>query len=74
MVLSLCLFSLCKSINANYLITEAFYKKKLRNQAVHEFDLNMDRQVCVIKAVAYSLRTDRHTHATRHMDRQKFKN
>ena len=37
-------------------------KKILRNQAVHEVDLNMDRQVCVIKAVAYSLRTETHTH------------
>ena len=43
-------------------------KKKLRHQAVHEGDLNMDRQVCVIKTVAYRARTDRHR------DRQSLKN
>ena len=40
-------------------------KKKdcLRHQAVHEGDLNMDRQVCVIKIMAYRVwaetRTDK---------------
>ena len=52
-------------INANYLINEAFYQKKnkkLRHQAVHMANLNMDRQVCVIKTVAYRARTDRQRH------------
>ena len=35
--------------------------------------LNVDRQGCVIKTVAYSLRTDRQTHVTRQTDKQKFK-
>ena len=34
---------------------------KTRHQAIHEGDLNMDRQVYVIKTVAYSARTDRNT-------------
>ena len=59
-----CLLSPFKSINANYLINEASYhKKKLRHQAAHMVKLNMDRQVCVIKIVAYRARTDRQTHA-----------
>ena len=33
----------------------------LWHQAVHIMYLNVDRQGCVIKTVAYSLRTDRHT-------------
>ena len=58
----LSLFSLSKSINANYLINEAVYRFYfLRDQAVHECNLNMDRQVCVIKAVAYRVRTDTRT-------------
>ena len=47
-------------------------KKLLRHQAVHECNLNTDRQVCVVKTVAYRARTDRHTD-TRHTDRQKVK-
>ena len=34
----------------------------LRHQAVHECNLNMDRQVCVIKTVAYRAWTDRQNH------------
>ena len=49
-----------------------FKKLFLWHQAVHIMYLNVDRQGCVIKTVAYSLRTDRHTHA--HRDRQKFEN
>ena len=62
---SFSLFSPYKSINTNYLINEAFYPNILfflRNQGVHEVDLNMDRQVCVIKTAAYRGRTDRQTH------------
>ena len=44
-----------------------FIKKKLRHQAVHECNLNMDRQVCVIKTMAYRAWTDRHNH--RRMDK-----
>ena len=36
--------------------------KKLRHQAVHMAKLNMDRQVCVIKTVAYRAKTDTQTH------------
>ena len=50
------------SINKNIL---------LRHRAVHEVDLTMDRQVCVIKTVAYRSRTDRHTDTC--TDRQKVK-
>ena len=35
--------------------------KKYVAQAVHKFNLNMDRQVCVIKTVAYRSRTDTQT-------------
>ena len=51
-----------------------FKKFFLWHQAVHIMYLNVDRQGCVIKTVTYRLRTDRHTHVTRHRDRQKFKN
>ena len=37
-----------------------FKKLFLWHQAVHIMYLNVDRQGCVIKTVAYSLRTDRH--------------
>ena len=33
--------------------------KLLRHQAVHKCNLNMDRQVCVMKTVAERLETDR---------------
>ena len=46
----------------------------LWHQAVHIIYLNVDRQGYLMKTVAYSLRTDRQTHVTRHRDRQKFKN
>ena len=51
-------------------------QKFLRHQADHMVKLNMDRQVCVIKTVAYRANTDTQTHTQthRHMDRQKFKN
>ena len=45
-----------------------FKKFFLWHQAVHIMYLNVDRQGCVIKTVAYSLRTDRHT--DRHTDTQ----
>ena len=48
-----------------------FKKFFLWHQAVHIMYLNLDRQGCVIKTVAYSLRTVGHT--DRHRDRQKFK-
>ena len=35
--------------------------KKNWHQAVQKFNLNIDRQVCVIKTVAYRARTDTHT-------------
>ena len=38
-----------------------FKKLFLWHQAVHLMNLTVDRQVCVIKTVAYSLRTDTHT-------------
>ena len=62
-------------INANYLINEAFYQKKkfLRHQAVHMAKLNVDRQVCVIKIVAYRANTDRQTQRHTH-GQTKFKN
>ena len=55
---------------------QKFQKFFLWHQAVHLMNLTVDRQVCVIKTVAYSLRTDRHTdtQTDRHRDRQKFKN
>ena len=40
---------------------QKFKKFFLWHQAVHIMYLNVDRQACVIKTVAYSLRTDRHT-------------
>ena len=49
-----------------------FRKFFLWHQAVHIMYLNVDRQGCVIKNVAYSLRTDRQTDGR--TDRQKFKN
>ena len=39
-----------------------FKKLFLWHQAVHILYLNVDRQGCVIKTVAYSLRTDTQTH------------
>ena len=39
-----------------------FKKFFLWHQAVHIMYLNVGRQGCVIKTVAYSLRTDRHTY------------
>ena len=35
--------------------------KKIRHQAVHECNLNMDRQVCVIKTVAHRVWTETRT-------------
>ena len=35
----------------------------IRNQAVHERNLNMDQQICGTKTVAYRARTDRQTQA-----------
>ena len=44
-----------------------FIKKYfLRNQDIHECNLNMDRQVCVIKTVAYRAWTDRQTDRQTH--------
>ena len=40
-----------------------FKKFFLWHQAVHIMYLNVDRQVCVIKTVVYSLRTDTQTQA-----------
>ena len=42
-----------------------FQKLFLWHQTVDIMYLNMDRQVCVIKTVAYRARTDTQTHATR---------
>ena len=67
------LFSPFKSINANYLINEAFYKTKIRHQATNMRNLNMDRNVCVIKTVPYRARTDTQTAHGQHTDRQKVK-
>ena len=39
----------------------------MRYQTVHKCNLNMERQICAIKTVAYRARTDRRT------DRQKSK-
>ena len=47
---------------------EKFQKIFLWHQSVHTMYLNVDRQGCVIKTVAYSLRTNRHT--DRHTDTQ----
>ena len=51
-------------------LAKNFKKFFLRHQAVHIINLTVDRQVCVIKTVAYSLRTDRHTdrQTDRHTD------
>ena len=38
-----------------------FKKLFLWHQAVHIMSLTVDRQDCVIKTMAYSLQTDRHT-------------
>ena len=45
-----------------------FEKLFLWHQTVLIMNLTVDRQVCVIKTVAYSLRTDRHTHRHTHTD------
>ena len=42
-----------------------FKKFFLWHQAVHIMNLNVDRHVCVIKTVAYSMRTDRQTDVRR---------
>ena len=57
-----------------FLDTKIFFFKKffLWHQAVHITYLDVDRQVCVIKTVAYRSRTD--TQTDTRTDRQKGKN